>query len=64
MVSFDNLEERAVYLLSFSMDTLRFGLRAPLHCLSSESVMRIPCSFYAIFSLALVQILIYMPRKV
>lgn len=45
VVSFDNLEEQAVYLLSFSMDTLRFGLRAPLHCLSSESVMRIPCSF-------------------
>lgn len=59
VVSFDNLEEQAVYLLSFSMTTLRFGLRAPLHCLSSESVMRIPCSFFfAIFSLALVQILV------
>lgn len=58
VVSFDNLKEQAVYLLSFSMDTLRFGLRAPLHCLSSKSVMRIPCSFYAVFSLALVQILV------
>lgn len=64
VVSFDNLEEQAVYLLSFpwTLNDLDCALRFTVWALKvwCESL----AVFYAIFSLALVQILIYMPRKV